>query len=88
MLQTTLGDTEMAGISSRIFVGLLLFTSACAGGGSTTGLSEMETERAEQLEETEGDERAMVGTNPGEMDGWMPPNAEEDVEMETEPYPE
>jgi hypothetical protein len=45
-------------------------------------------ERAEDLEETAGDERMMIGSEGGEVDGMMAPNAEEDIEMETEPYPE
>ncbi|MGD8608537.1 MAG: hypothetical protein PVH21_14665 [Myxococcales bacterium] len=68
-----------------IMAGLSLMGSACAA-GSPGEATEMES--AEQMEQTEGDERSMEGTNPGEMEGWMPPNAEEDVEMETEPYPE
>ena len=43
---------------------------------------------AEDMEQTAGDERAMIGAEGGEVDGMMAPNAEEDVEMETEPYPE
>jgi hypothetical protein len=75
---------------SQIIVGWLLLGSACATGnaGSPNEAAEAEMEQAQQLEQTEGDERAMVGTNPGEMEGWMPPNAEEDEEMESEPYPE
>lgn len=68
-----------------IVAGLLFLGSACAG-GSPEQTAEMES--AEEMEQTVGDEREMVGTNPGDMEGWMPPNAEEDVEMETEPYPE
>ena len=30
----------------------------------------------------------MMGAESGEVDGMMSPYAEEDVEMETEPYPE
>lgn len=71
-----------------IVAGLLLIGSACAGSSPGEGGEAAQMERAEQIEQTEGDERAMVGTNPGDMEGWMPPNAEEDVEMETEPYPQ
>jgi hypothetical protein len=45
-------------------------------------------EMAEDMEQTAGDERAMIGSEAGEVDGMMAPNAEEDIEMETEPYPE
>jgi hypothetical protein len=68
-----------------IVAGVLFLGSACAG-SSSEGAAEIE--RSEEMEQTAGDERALVGTNPGEMEGWMPPNAEEDVVMETEPYPE
>jgi len=74
-----------------IVVGALLFVgSACtgAGSGSVGEVSELQAEQAQRFEESEGDERSMEGTNPGEMEGWMPPNAEEDEEMESEPYPE
>ena len=71
-----------------IMVGSLIMGSACAGSSPGEAGEAAQVEKAEQIEQTEGDERAMVGTNPGEMEGWMPPNAEEDVEMETEPYPE
>lgn len=73
-----------------VVTGLLVTGGACtgAGGGSPSEVSQMEMEQAQQLEQSEGDERAMEGTNPGDMEGWMPPNAEEDEEMETEPYPE
>jgi len=69
---------------TRIFVvaGLLLLGSACATG------SPGEVERAEEMEQTVGDERAMIGSEGGEVDAMMAPNAEEDIAMETEPYPE
>ena len=69
---------------NRFFVvaGLLLLGSACATG------SPGEVERTEEMEQTAGDERAMMGAESGEVDGMMSPYAEEDVEMETEPYPE
>ena len=35
-----------------------------------------------------GDERAVFGSEGGEVDGTMAPNAEEHIAMETEPYPE
>lgn len=71
-------------LMNRIFVvaGLLFLGSACATG------SPGEIERAEEMEQTAGDERAMMGAESGEVDGMMSPYAEEDVEMETEPYPE
>ena len=71
-------------LMTRIFVvaGLLLLGSACATG------SPGEVERAEEMEQTVGDERAMIGSEGGEVDAMMAPNAEEDIAMETEPYPE
>ena len=68
-----------------LVVGLLILGSACAG-GSPEEVEQMEM--AEDMEQTAGDERAMVGSEAGEVDGMMAPNAEEDIEMETEPYPE
>jgi hypothetical protein len=65
--------------------GFLLLVGACAS-GTPEEVEQMEA--AEDVEQTVGDERAMVGGEPGEMGGFMPPDAEEDVEMETEPYPE
>ena len=72
---------------NRILVvsGLLLLGSACAG-GSPEEVEQMEM--AEDMEQTAGDEREMIGSEAGEVDGMMAPNAEEDLEMETEPYPE
>ena len=61
--------------------GLLLLGSACAG-GSPEEVENMEM--AEDMEQTVGDERMMIGSE----DGMMAPNAEEDFEMESEPYPE
>ena len=61
---------------------LLGIASAC---GTPQGAANMEAE--EEMEETSGDERMMVQSEEGE--GYlMPPNAEEDIEMQTEPYPE
>jgi hypothetical protein len=68
-----------------VIAGLLLLGSACAG-GSPEEAERMET--AEDMEQTAGDERMMMGAEAGEVDGMMAPNAEEDVEMESEPYPE
>jgi hypothetical protein len=65
--------------------GFLFLGSACAG-GSPEEVEQME--RSEDMEQTAGDERAMIGSETGEVDGMMAPNAEEDIEMETEPYPE
>ena len=61
---------------------LLGIASAC---GTTQEAANMEAE--EEMEETSGDERMMVQSEEG--GGYlMPPNAEEDIEMQTEPYPE
>ena len=68
-----------------IAAGLLLLGSACAGG---TPEEVEQMEMAEDMEQTAGDERAMIGSEAREVDGMMAPNAEEDIEMETEPYPE
>jgi hypothetical protein len=68
-----------------LVAGLLLLGIACAG-GSPEEVQQMEM--AEDMEQTAGDEREMMGSEAGEVDGMMAPNAEEDVEMETEPYPE
>ncbi len=65
--------------------GLLLLGSACAG-GSPEEVENMDM--AEDMEETAGDERMMIGSEDGAVDGMMAPNAEEDFEMESEPYPE
>jgi len=74
-------------LMNRILVvaGLLLLGSACAGG---TPEEVEQMEMAEDMEQTAGDERAMIGSEAREVDGMMAPNAEEDIEMETEPYPE
>lgn len=68
-----------------MIAGLLLLGSACAG-GSPEEIENMEM--AEDMEQTAGDERMMIGSEDGMMDGMMAPNAEEDFEMESEPYPE
>ena len=68
-----------------MIAGLLLLGSACAGG---TPEEVEQMEMAEDMEQTAGDERAMIGSEGGEVDGMMAPNAEEDIAMETEPYPE
>lgn len=60
-----------------------MLVGACASG---TPAEVEQMEAAEDMEQTAGDERAMVGGEPGEMGGFMPPNAEEDLEMETKPY--
>lgn len=68
-----------------LVAGLLILGSACAG-GSPEEVEQMEM--AEDMEQTAGDERAMIGSEGENMDGLMAPNAEEDIEMETEQYPE
>lgn len=61
---------------------LLGIVSAC---GTSQEAANMEAE--EQMEQTSGDERMMVQSE--ERGGpLMAPNAEEDVEMQTEPYPQ
>ena len=72
---------------NRILVvaGLLLLGSACAGG---TPEEVEEMEMAEDMEQTAGDERAMIGSEGRGVDGMMDPNAMEDVEMANEEYPE
>ena len=68
-----------------LVAGSLLLGSACAG-SSPEEVEQMEM--AEDMEETAGYEREIMGSEAGEVDGMMAPNVEEDVEMETEPYPE
>jgi hypothetical protein len=68
-----------------VVAGLLLLGSACAGG---TPEEVEQMEMSEEMEQTAGDERAMIGSEAGEVDGMMAPNAEEDIETETEQYPE
>ena len=45
-------------------------------------------EADEDMEETVGDERMMIGFEGRNVDGMMDPNAMEDVEMANEEYPE
>ena len=75
---------------NRILVvaGLWLLGMACACG---TPQEVANIEAAEDMEETAGNERMMVQSEEGGEAGGgylMPPNAEEDVEMQNEPYPE
>ena len=72
---------------NRILVaaGLLLLGSACAG-GTPDEVARIEAD--EDMEETVGDERMMMGSEGRGVDGMMDPNAMEDVEMANEEYPE
>jgi len=45
-------------------------------------------EAAEDMEESAGDEAALMGDNPSDMEGWGTPGGEVEAEMEAEPYPE
>ena len=69
-------------------MGLVLLVGAC---GTPEEVAAMEA--SENAEETMGDERSFVEAEEGgDLEGgggvFMPANAEEDVAMETEPYPE
>jgi len=72
---------------NRLFgaAGLLLlgFASAC---GTPEQVQRMEMQ--EDMEQTMGNERAAAAVEGDGMDGYMGPNAEEQVEMQTEPYPD
>ena len=45
-------------------------------------------EEEEDMEQTMGNERSAAAMDGEGTDGFMGPNAEEQVEMQTEPYPE
>ncbi len=65
---------------------LLGMASAC---GTPEEVANIEA--AEDMEQTSGDERMMVQSEEGDSAGGgylMSPNAEEDIEMQNEPYPE
>ncbi len=69
-------------------MGLVLLVGAC---GTPEEVAAMEA--SEDAEETMGNERSMVEAQEGgDLEGgggvFMPANAEEDVEMDTEPYPD
>lgn len=71
-----------------LVVGLCLLGMASACG---TPEENANIEEAEAMEETAGNERTMIQAEEGGSAGegyLMPPNAEEDVEMMNEPYPE
>jgi hypothetical protein len=72
---------------NRILIAAALFLlgSACAGG---TPEEAAQIEADEDMEQTVGDERAMIGSEGRNVDGMMDPNAMEDVEMANEEYPE
>ncbi len=57
--------------------------SAC---GTPQQVQRMEEE--EDMEQTMGNERSAAAMDGEGTDGFMGPNAEEQVEMQTEPYPE
>jgi len=44
--------------------------------------------KLELVEESAGDEAALIGDNPSDMEGWDTPGGEVEAEMEAEPYPE
>ena len=50
--------------------------------------AERTTERSEEMEQSAGDEAALVGRNPNDMDDWDSPGGEVEAEMEAAPYPE
>ncbi|MEM7136428.1 MAG: hypothetical protein AAF500_07615 [Myxococcota bacterium] len=64
-------------------VGLLAFAGCTPNPEATARM-----EDAEDLEESMGDEAALIGDNPDDMDGWDTPGGEVEAEMEAEPYPE
>jgi|GEM_PF-1562385 len=68
-----------------VTVGLLLLGVASACG---TPEQVQRMEMAEDMEQTMGNERAAAAAETDGMDGFMGPNAEEQIEMQTEPYPE
>jgi len=74
-------------MSRMLMVGGLWFLGIASACG--TPQENANIEAAEDMEESSGDERMMVQSEEGGSGGyWMSPDAEEDVEMETEPYPE
>ncbi|MGB8332196.1 MAG: hypothetical protein WCE62_18880 [Polyangiales bacterium] len=62
---------------------LLAVASAC---GTPEQVQRMEMQ--EDMEQTMGNERSAAAAEGDGMDGFMGPNAEEQIEMQTEPYPE
>jgi hypothetical protein len=77
------GKKPMTRISMT--AGLLLLLGAC----NATPEEQARMEWSEDMEETVGNERTMVQAEDGGGEGvYYPPNAEEDVEMQSEPYPE
>jgi len=83
--ESQLTDERIAMNRFTVVAVVLLLGSACTG-GSPEEVARIEA--AEDMEETVGDEAAMVGSNPDDMEGLVPPNSEETIEMESEPYPE
>jgi len=72
-------------MSRMLVVAGLCFLGIASACGTPQGAANMEAE--EEMEETSGNERMMVQSEEGE--GYlMSPNAEEDIEMQTEPYPQ
>ena len=68
-----------------MIAGLLFLLGAC----NATPEEQARMEASEDMEETVGNERTMVQAEDGGGEGmYYPPNAEEDVEMQSEPYPE
>jgi hypothetical protein len=68
-----------------MIAGLLFLLGAC----TATPEEQARMESSEDMEETVGNERTMVQAEDGGGEGmYYPPNAEEDVEMQSEPYPD
>jgi len=72
---------------SRIFiVAWWLMLGTVLACGTPEQVQRMEQE--EDMEQTMGNERSAAAMDGEGTDGFMGPNAEEQVEMQTEPYPE
>lgn len=72
---------------NRVFVaaGGLIVMMACAC-GTPEQVQRMEME--EDMEQTMGNERSMIAADGEGTNGFMGPNAEEQAEIATEPYPD
>jgi len=70
----------------RLLLTLLLAGGLAACTSDPEGAAR--TEAAEDLEESAGDEAALIGDNPDDMDTWDTPGGEVEAEMEAEPYPQ
>ena len=69
-----------------LLAALIAFSLSAACAGNPEG--EQNIEAAEDLEESTGDEAALIGDNPNDMEGWDTPGGEIEAEMEAEPYPD